>query len=94
MDEELPMISSSPMQATAPQKVKTQDELDLPALKRAQQMLSDQIASYSSVDRLTVEEDDMTVQQQLAVSKAVKAHLTEVKTMIDSVISEIKEMYE
>lgn len=91
--EELPLISSSPMLATAPEPTKPQDEIDLPTLKRVQRTLAAQIASYSDIDRLTVSENDLTVKQQLAVNKAIKQHLTEVKLLVDTVIDNIKEKY-
>ena len=94
MDEELPLISSSPLLDTAPVPPKPQDEVDLPTLKRVQQMLDEQIASYDSVDRLTVDEKELTVVQQLAVSKAIKQHLTEIQVLVDTVITNIKEKYE
>ena len=92
--EELEYKSSSPLLATAPTPVKPQDEIDLPTLKRVQTMLKSQIASYSHVDRLTVDEKDLTVQQQLAVNKAIVFHLTEVKLLVDTAITAIREKYE
>lgn len=92
--EELPLISSSPELVTAPEKPKAQDELDLPTLKRVLILMDAQIASYASIDRLTVEEKDLTVQQQLAVNKAVIAHLNEVRTLVETTITEVKEQYE
>lgn len=92
--EELPFISSSPLLDTAQKPVKTQDEVDLPTLKQVQKILEERIASYSSIDRLTVEEKDLTVQQQLAVSKAIVAHLTELKVLVDETITRVKEKYE
>jgi len=94
MEEELPFLSSSPLVTTAPAKVKPQDELDLPALKRIKKILTEQIRSYASIDRLTVEEKDMTLQQQLAVNKAIKLHLTEFKLLVDTVITNVEESYE
>ena len=93
MEEELPLISSSPILSTAPQPVRAQDEIDLPTLKRVQKTLAAQIASYSSIERLTVEEKDLSVKQQLAVNKAVVAHLTELKLLVDTVIDNVKEKY-
>ena len=92
-DEELPMLSSSPLLATQAPKTKPQDELDLPALKRVQNMLTDQIATYSSIQRLTVDEKDLTIKQQLAVNQAIAFHLQEVKLLVDTVIENIKEKY-
>ena len=93
-DEELPLLSSSPLMSTAPVKTKPQDEIDLPTLKRIQVQIEAQIASYSDIDRLTVSQKDMTVQQQLAVNKAIKFHLLEIKLLVDTVIENIKEKYE
>lgn len=92
--EELPLISSSPLLATENKPVKPQDEMDLPTLKRVQNTLEAQIASYASIDRLTVEEKGLTVKQQLAVNKAIAFHLTELKLMVDTAIEGIKEKYE
>lgn len=92
--EELPFISSSPLIDTGEKRVKSQDEGDLSTLKKVQAILDENIASYSSIDRLTVEEKDLTVQQQLAVSKAVQAHLIGLKVLIDETITRVKEKYE
>lgn len=93
-DEELPMISSSPMLETAPVKTKPQDELDMPTLQRVLRKLDEAIASYSSIERLVVEEKDLTVQQQLAVNKAVVAHLQDLKLTVENTITNVKEKYE
>jgi hypothetical protein len=93
MDEELPMLSSSPMLATRNEPTKPQDELDLPTLKRVQNMLADQIVSYSHISRLTVDEKDLTIKEQLAVNQSIAVHLTEVKLLVDTVIENIKEKY-
>lgn len=92
-DESLDYISSAPLLSTPPQ-TKVEDELDLPTLKAIQRKLEAQIASYSTIDRLTVSEKDFTVKQQLAVSKAIQAHLMEIKVMVDTTIANIKEKYE
>lgn len=94
MDEELPLVSSSPLLATAPEPPKPQDEKDLPTLKKVQKVLAAQISAYSTIDRLTVEEKDLTVQQQLAVNKCVVLELTHLKLLVDTVIDNIKEKYE
>lgn len=94
MDEELTYVSSSPLLDTAPTPAKPKDEIDLPTLKRVQKMLQDQIASYSTIDRLTTDEKNLSVQQQLAVNKAIVQHLTEVKLLVDTVVENIREKYE
>lgn len=93
-DEELPIVSSSPLVDTAPAQPKAQDELDMPALKKIQKTLAAQIASYSTIERLTVDETDLSIKEQLAVNKCVAHHLTEVKLLVDTVINNIKEQYE
>lgn len=80
--------------ATQPNVPKAQDELDMPTLKRVQKIIDEQVASYSSVDRLTVDEKELTVKQQLAVNKSIVAHLSDIKLIVDTVILEIKEKYE
>jgi hypothetical protein len=94
MDEELGYTSSSPLLATAPTSTKPQDEIDLPTLKRVQNMLEQQIVSYSTIDRLVVDEKDLTVKEQLAVNKAVAFHLTEIKLLVETVVANIREKYE
>lgn len=94
MDEELDYKSSSPLLATENKPVKPQDEVDMPTLKRVQQMLEEQIDSYSTIDRLSVDEKDLTVVQQLAVNKAIAFHLNEVKLLVETVVANIKEKYE
>jgi hypothetical protein len=94
MDEELDYKSSSPLLATAPDNTKPQDEIDLPTLKRVQQMLEDQIASYSTIERLTLDSKDLTVEQQLAVNKSIAFHLNEIKLLVETVVANIKEKYE
>lgn len=93
-DEELPMISSSPLMATAPPKTKPQDEIDLPALKRVQKKIDEAIASYSTIERLVVDEKDLTVKEQLAVNKAIVIHLQDLKLTVDTTITNVKEKYE
>lgn len=94
MDEELNYVSSSPLLATQKPPVKTQDELDMPTLKKVQQMLEKEIEAYSLTDRLTIDETHFTVKQQLAMNKSIALSLKEIKSTIDSVIETIKEKYE
>ena len=94
MDEELPLLSSSPLMTTAPAKVKPQDENDLSTLKRVQEKLKEQIKSYSTIDRLVVDEKDLTVKEQLAVNKAITFHLRELELLVDTVIENVREKYE
>ena len=91
-DEELDYVSSSEL-VTAGVDVVPQDEEDLPTIVKVSLMLDAQIASYSSIDRLTVSEKDFTVAQQLAVSKSVQNHLIELKALVDLTIGNIKEKY-
>ena len=92
--EELPLISSSPLLATEAKKTVPQDEIDLPTLKRVQRTLEQQIESYKTIDRLTVDEKDFTVKQQLAINQSIRFHLTEIKLLVDSAIDNIREKYE
>jgi hypothetical protein len=93
LDEELPMVSSSPMLATAPVATKPQDEQDLPTLKRVQTMLNEQMASYLTIDSLSGDEKDLTIKQQLAVNQSIVHHLREVKLLVDTIIENIREKY-
>lgn len=93
MDEELNYVSSSPLVDTQKPKVKAQDELDLPTLVKVQKILAEQIHAYSLADRLTIDETNFTVKQQLAMNKSIALDLNEVKLMIDSAINNVKEKY-
>lgn len=92
--EELPLISSSPLLATQAKQTVPQDEIDLPTLKRVQRTLEKQIESYKTIDRLTVDEKDFTVKQQLAINQSIRFHLTELKLLVDTAIDNIREKYE
>jgi len=94
MDEELPLLSSSPLMATAPAQTKPQDEVDIPTLKRVQAKVNEQLQSYQTIERLVVDEKDLTVKEQLAVNKAISFHLKEIKLMVDTVVDNIREKYE
>ena len=91
--EELPLLSSSPLLTTAPVKTRPEDEKDLPTLKRVQEKLKEQIQSYSTIDRLVVDEKDLSVKEQLAVNKAIVFHLRELELLVDTVIENVKEKY-
>lgn len=92
MDEELDYVSSSSLLAPKVE-VKPQDEIDLPTLKKIQIILQKQIDSYDSISRLSMEEKDLTLRQQLAVNDSIKQHLTQVKALVDTTIDDIKEKY-
>lgn len=94
MDEELSYVSSSPLLATRKKDVKLQDEVDFPTLLKIGEMLSAQIESYATTDRLTIDETNFTVKEQLAINKAISMHLTELKATVDSGIKNVKEKYE
>ena len=91
-EDELDYISSSADFAREPE-VKTQDEVDLPALKRLAVLIEDKLRMYASIEALTTDETVLTVQQQLAVNKAITTNLQEIKALIDTVTADIKEKY-
>ena len=92
-NEELEYISSSPLLDTEPQKAKPQDEFDLPALLAIQKMIDGQIAFYDSIRALTVNESALTVKEQLAVNQNTQANLTQVKALVDTIVTNIREKY-
>lgn len=92
-NEELAYVSSSPLVDTQRPVVKIQDEVDMPTLAKVQKMLLDQITAYNSADRLTIDETNFTVKQQLAINKSVATDLKEIKLMVDSAINNVKEKY-
>ena len=94
MDEELSYVSSSPILATQQPKTKPQEELDLPTLKKVQNMIVDEIAARKTTDRLTIDETHFTVKQQLAMNQEIALILSEIKLTIDSAITNVKEKYE
>jgi hypothetical protein len=91
-DEELDYISTSPF-STAPVQVKSQDEEDLPTIKRLQKTLQDQITTYETVYTLTVDEKDFTVKQQLANNQQMVLRLKELQAIVDTTINNIREKY-
>lgn len=94
MDEELSYVSSSPLVETAKPKVKAQDERDISTLKKVQKLLEDEINAYSLTDRLTIDETNFTVKQQLAMNKSIALSLKEIKLTVDSAINNVREKYE
>jgi hypothetical protein len=93
MNEELPFISSSPILATAKPKVQVQDEIDLPTLVKVQALLQAEIEAYSLTDRLTIDETNFTVKQQLAMNKSIALSLKEIKLTVDAAITNVREKY-
>lgn len=91
-NEELDYISSSYMLGSTPE-TKIVDEGDLSTLKLVQRLLNTQIKSYSTTERLELDEKDFTVKEQLAINKAIQAHLLELKVIVDTTIENIKEKY-
>ena len=93
MDEELAYVSSSPLVETAKPKVKAQDEKDLSTLVKVQQVLTERIAAYSTIAYLTADEKHFTVKEQLAINQSIMVNLQEIKLMIDSAITNVREKY-
>lgn len=91
-NEELDYVSSSALLPSTPE-VKPVDENDLSTLKLVQRTLQDQIKSYQTIDRLTLADKTFTVEQQLAVNKAIVSHLVELKVIVDTTIENVREKY-
>ena len=89
--EELEYISSSPDLQAVKRGVKPQDETDLPALERVLVTLDKQIDSYTSIDKLTLYDPKLSVNEQLAINQAVTQHLRELKLLVATTISDVKE---
>lgn len=68
-----------------------QDEVDLPALEQIKQLLNIRRAYYQSVDSLSLADATLSVEEQLSVNKKVLFHIQELETLIDSVITKVKE---
>lgn len=92
LNEELDYVSSSPLLVEA-ETPKFQDETDEPALKRIQTILGEQIKSYDSIQRLALDDKSLSVEQQLAVNRAIVIHLQEIKLLVDTTLTSIKEKY-
>ena len=93
MDEELAYVSSSPLVETQKPKVKPQDERDISTLKKVQGMMADEIAARKTTDRLTIDETNFTVKQQLAMNQEVARIISEFKQTVDSAINNVREKY-
>lgn len=91
MDEDLPYISSSPDLQHVKRDVKPKDENDLSALERVSLMLDTQIDGYSHIDRLALYDPKLSVEQQLAVNAAITQHLRELKLLVETTVSNVKE---
>lgn len=94
MDEELDYVSSSPLVDTKKPEPKVQDEKDISTLKKVQRLLGDEIAARKTTDRLTIDESQFTVKQQLAMNQEVARIISEIKLTVDSAITNVKEKYE
>lgn len=88
--EDLDYTSSSPDFATrAPES--HEDEADLSALVRVSKLLANRQAYYQSVDSLSLEDKNLTVEQQLAVNKQVLFHIQELEGLVEGAINNVKE---
>lgn len=93
MNDELEYLGTT-RGSSLKRSVNVDDERDLPILKHVQNYVKEQIEARLTIDRLTVDEKDFTVKQQLAINQAVVAVLRELDTGIEDVIQDIKEKYE
>jgi hypothetical protein len=93
MEEELAYVSSSPLVETQKPAVKAQDERDISTLKKVQRMFEEEIAARKTTDRLTIDETNFTVKQQLAMNQEVANILGRFKLTVDSAINNVKEKY-
>lgn len=89
-NEDLQYVSSSPLLIDA-SDVLPQDEVDLPALEQVKELLNNRRTYYQSVDSLSLEDKTLSIEQQLSVHKKVLFHIQELETLIDSVITKVKE---
>ena len=94
IEEELGYVSSSPLVATQKPAPKAQDEKDISTLNKVSKMMEAEIAAYASVDRLTIDETNFTVKQQLAMNKSIAISIKEFKLTVDSAINNVREKYE
>jgi hypothetical protein len=94
MDEELDYVSSSPLVDTKRPEPKVQDEKDISTLNKVSKMMAEEIAARKTTDRLTIDETNFTVKQQLAMNQEVARILSEFKLTVDSAINKVKEKYE
>lgn len=93
MDEELNYVSTSPDLQSVQRDVKPQDVTDMPTLERVLVKLNEWEALYMSVDSLTVDEKPFTVTQQLALNQKAVLMARELKLMVETTISDVKEKY-
>lgn len=68
----------------------TQDIVDKGSIEAVRSLLADRITYYDSIDSLGTDEKLFTVQQQLAINKQVKFHLTEFKEVLDEALENMK----
>jgi len=93
MDEELDYVSSSPLVDTKRPEPKAQDEKDISTLKKVSRLMAEEIAARKTTDRLTIDETQFTVKQQLAMNQEVARIISEFKQTVDSAITNVKEKY-
>jgi hypothetical protein len=91
--EELDYVSSSADMQPAKRAVKHQDEADMSALERLKLLFDTWEDNYSRVDQLSVYDPDLSVEQQLAINQAITNHLRQLKQLVETTISDVKEKY-
>ena len=91
--EELDYVSSSPILQSAKRDVKPQDESDMPALERLKSLFDTWEDNYSRIDQLSVYDPKLSVEEQLAINQAITNHLRQLKQLVETTISDVKEKY-
>lgn len=94
MDEEIPYIYEPDYTPITPD-VETQDENNVPTLKRVLATIDEEIDKAQNIDSLNVNEASvgLTVKQQLAVNQRLVDVLREVRSTIETTIINIDEKY-
>ena len=89
MDDELDYRGTqvSPLEPISPVP---QDIANRGSIESLQDLLINRITYYGSIDSLGTDEKLFTVQQQLAINKQVKFHLTEFKEVLDEALESLK----
>lgn len=68
-----------------------QDEADVPTLKQIQVVFKKRKAFYNSNAALTVNEEDFTIKQQLAVTQAMVREISNLESLVLTTINKVKE---
>lgn len=80
-----------PKSFSGPDRSTSVDEADVPALIRLKERLDEYLKLYLTVDALTLDDRNFSIEQQLAVNKRLVAHLRELIMMVETAIQNAKE---